>query len=70
MEVKEELDIDGEGYEGSPDPLSLPATPADEEGGTPYGRGRAGTKWVRLRKPLKELLGKIMVELMRRDEVS
>jgi hypothetical protein len=70
VDIKEEMDIDGAGYEGSPDPLSLPATPADEEGGTPYGRGRAGTKWVRLRKPLKELLGKIMVELRRRDEVS
>jgi bromodomain-containing protein 7/9 len=31
--------------------------------------GRQPVKWVRLKKPLKELCNKIMVELRRKDEV-
>lgn len=66
------MDVNGE-----PDPLSLPMSPLPTGSETPGGsipdegdRGRPAVKWVRTKKPLRDLLGKIMVELRRKDEVS
>jgi hypothetical protein len=41
-----------------------------EEVNTPASRGRTGAKWQRVKKPLKDLLNKIMTELRRKDEVG
>ncbi len=35
-----------------------------------HTRTRGGGRWMRLKRPLKELLGRLMVELRRKDEVS
>lgn len=75
--VKAEL---GAEDDTGPDPISLPllpsaaqvSTPKDdgEEFDTPVtGKGKGGGRWMRLRRPLRELLGRIMVELRRKDEV-
>lgn len=71
ISVKEEdVDMDDEGDDGmSPDPISVPMTPGEADDGTPNTRGR-GVRWARTKKPLKEILGKIMIELRKRDEVS
>lgn len=43
----------------------------EETGGsTPEVRGRPAVKWQRTKKPLKELVVKILAELRRKDEVS
>ncbi|WVQ70873.1 hypothetical protein IAR50_000398 [Cryptococcus sp. DSM 104548] len=66
-----------DGLSTSPDVLSLPISPAsqgldpdspqqfDEE--TP---SRRAVKWTRTKKPLKELLQKIMIELRKKDEYA
>ncbi|KAK8865985.1 hypothetical protein IAR55_001135 [Kwoniella newhampshirensis] len=69
----------------SPDPLSLPLSPSAQYGEGPYtpqqdestietptgsGRGRTGGRWMRIKKPLKELLGKIMTEIRRKDDYA
>jgi hypothetical protein len=54
--------------EANTTPMSL-ETPA-EEVETPLGRGRTGGRWMRVKRPLKELLNKIMAELRKKDEVS
>ncbi|WWD17817.1 hypothetical protein CI109_102260 [Kwoniella shandongensis] len=69
----------------SPDPLSLPLspsaiyaetpdTPQQDEGvidtPTGSGRGRTGGRWMRIKKPLKELLNKIMTEIRRKDDYA
>lgn len=73
ISVKEEdEDMDGETYQqgGSPDPLSMPMTPGEAgEHDTPLAKGRVGVRWARTKKPMKEVMGKIMIELRRRDEV-
>jgi bromodomain-containing protein 7/9 len=71
ISVKEEdVDMDDEEDDKmSPDPISMPMTPGEGEVGTPNTRGR-GVRWARTKKPLKEILGKIMIELRKRDEVS
>lgn len=65
------MDVDEEDGEASPDPLSTPL-PQDELQETPAfpSPGTSAKKVVRHRKPLRELMGKIMIELRRRDEVS
>ncbi|KAK4689729.1 hypothetical protein P7C73_g378, partial [Tremellales sp. Uapishka_1] len=62
-------EVKSEPMEMSPDPLVLPLDGGGggEDRDTPE-RGRAQVKWMRLKKPLRELGGKIMVELRRRDE--
>lgn len=35
----------------------------------PTGKGKGGGRWMRLKRPIKELAGRIMIELRRKDEV-
>jgi hypothetical protein len=77
-------DRDGDQAGAIQDPLSRHLTPTQQEtmdaraayeqslgvAGSVGKRGGKGGKWMRLRKPLRELAGKIMVELRRRDVVS
>jgi hypothetical protein len=56
--------------------ISTPAPQAEGGDGlpfqfaTPEPRGRQPVKWQRVKKPLRELLNKMLVELRRRDEVG
>ncbi|WVR05948.1 hypothetical protein IAU60_002975 [Kwoniella sp. DSM 27419] len=67
----------------SPDPLSLPVSPSAYAGDGPVtphnedtfdtpltGRGRGGGRWMRVKRPLKELLNKIMVEIRKKDDYA
>jgi hypothetical protein len=56
------------GYEGYETPNgSIQADMLDNPG---LERGRSTVKWVKQKKPLRELCNKIMIELRRKDEVS
>lgn len=64
---------DGEGEWGIGQEIHMdPLTPLPEvvASPTPEIKEKAPPKWQRAKKPLKELLNKVMVELRRRDEVS
>jgi hypothetical protein len=52
----------------SPDPLSMPMTPADES--SLPSRGRTGGKVHRVKKPFKVLAEKVLEVLNKKDEVS
>ncbi|WRT64215.1 uncharacterized protein IL334_001144 [Kwoniella shivajii] len=68
----------------SPDPLSLPVSPSAYHGDslthtpqnenyddTPQsGRGRTGGRWMRIKRPLKELLNKLLIEMRRKDDYA
>lgn len=66
--------------DNDPDPISLTMSPSAAQVATPKenaeetdtpvtGKGKGGGRWLRLRRPLRELLEKIMFELRRKDEV-
>ena len=50
--------------------MSTPKEECDEVVTTGTETAKKGTKWGRLRKPLKEVFGKLIGELRRKDEVS
>ncbi|WVQ82550.1 hypothetical protein IAT38_004679 [Cryptococcus sp. DSM 104549] len=70
-----------ESEETSPDPLSGPLSPASQQADygtprqegevdTPSGSGKKPVKWMRIKKPLKELLLRIMAEIRKKDDYA
>ncbi|WVN85477.1 uncharacterized protein L203_100623 [Cryptococcus depauperatus CBS 7841] len=67
--------------EGSPHPVSAPLSPSEQATGTttplqpetedtPGGTGKRTFRWARVKKPLREWLHKIMVEIRKKDDYA
>lgn len=46
------------------------STPSQQDGDENSGTGKRPVKWMRVKKPLKELLQKIMVEIRKKDDYA